>query len=396
MKVVVVTGYTPTPENTRGISGLLYAILRYRPKNVIIKIYSYNFNSIGEDERNHISKELNAEIVIVKKPTWSKLFRNVWMGRFAKFFMKNHIECYMPNQQTTNILKKEEADLIWVYPYFFYKYAKLMPNQQFVVTACDCEALINVRKFETRHCLKNSKVLRHTYLMLKKGLYFEGEWNLPNLKVHFVGKEDKEFYERIYGYYNSHFILHPHYSLNDKEINFSKPKLKVIMTGGYDIYTEDDVNLMLPNLLKYNEELHQHYEFTILGKKWESVKRKLEENNFACTYKTWVDDYAEELVQHDIQLAPISYGTGTKGKVLSALANGLLVVGSEYALENIAVTNNDSCVRYSNASEIASILLEISNDKIKYEQIAEKGRKQVRTYHNPEKISNLFFETYGV
>ncbi len=395
MKVIVVTAFTPTPENTRGISGLLYALLRYRPSHVEIKIYSYNFNAIGNDVCYQVSKVLNAEIKIVEKPAWTKLFGNVWMGRFAKFLMKEHIECLMPNKKVVNILQQENADLIWIYPYFFYRYAKLMPNQQFVVTACDCESLINVRKFQTKRCLMDKKALRHTYIMLKKGLRFESEWNLPNLQIHFVGEADKLFYERIYGYHNSHFILHPHYSLADKNITFSKPKLKVIMTGGYDIYTEDDVDLMLPNLIKHNQELHEHFEFTILGKTWDPVKRKLEKNGFECQYKTWVEDYAEELVQHDIQLAPISYGTGTKGKVLSALSNGLLVVGSKYALENIVVKNNESCVQYQNASDVAEILLKIAQEKSTYEQIAKEGRKQVRKFHHPEVVSKKFFDIYG-
>ncbi len=395
MKVVVVTAYTPTPENTRGISGLLYAILRYRPNEVNIKVYSYNFNRIEENERIRISQDLDSEIIYVKKPKWTKIFNNVWMRRFVKFFAKNHLECYMPNKKIANQLQQEKADVIWIYPYFFYRYAKLMPNQQFVVTACDCEALINVRKFQTKKCLMDKKALRHTYIMLKKGLRFESEWNLPNLQVHFVGEEDKCFYERVYGYHNAYFIRHPHYSLHDKEVNFNKPKLKVIITGGYDIYTEDDVDLMLPNLIKNNQELHKHFEFTILGKTWEPVRCKLEENGFECQYKTWVEDYAEELVQHDIQLAPISYGTGTKGKVLSALANGLLVVGSKYALENIVVKNNESCVQYQNASDVAEILLSIAQTKSTYEQMAKEGREQVRRYHHPEVVSKQFFEIYG-
>ena len=395
MKVVVVTAYTPTPENTRGISGLLYAILRYRPNEVNIKVYSYNFNRIEENERIRISQDLDSEIIYVKKPKWTKIFNNVWMRRFVKFFAKNHLECYMPNKKIANQLQQEKADVIWIYPYFFYRYAKLMPNQQFVVTACDCEALINVRKFQTKKCLMDKKALRHTYIMLKKGLRFESEWNQPNLKVHFVGEEDKNFYERIYGYHNACFIRHPHYLLLDKVINFNKPKLKVIITGGYDIYTEDDVDLMLPNLIKNNQELHKHFEFTILGKTWEPVRRKLEENGFDCTFKTWVDDYAEELVQHDIQIVPISYGTGTKGKVLSALANGLLVVGSRYAFENITVVTQESCVQYQKASDVTELLLKIAYEKEKYQAIAEKGRAQVRHYHNPEKISKDFFETYG-
>ena len=88
MKVSVVTGYTPTPENTRGISGLIYAILRHRPSNVLLKVFSFNTNSINEKTIQKIEKELNAEIVLLKKPWWYKLFDNVWLWRFNKFFMK--------------------------------------------------------------------------------------------------------------------------------------------------------------------------------------------------------------------------------------------------------------------------------------------------------------------
>jgi hypothetical protein len=41
----------------------------------------------------------------------------------------------------------------------------------------------------------------------------------------------------------------------------------------------------------------------------------------------FVDVYLDEIIKYDIQLTTISVGTGTKGKVLDALANGLMVMG---------------------------------------------------------------------
>lgn len=395
MKVIVVTSYTPTPENTRGISGLIYAILRHRPSNVLLKVFSFNTNSINEKTIQKIEKELNAEIVLLKKPWWYKLFDNVWLWRFNKFFMKSHINCYLVNEKLVNRVRSENSDLVWIYPYFFYKLAVRMPEQKFVISGCDCEALIRVRNFDTRDCLMDPKALRHNVIMLKKGLHFERNWNLPNLKVHFVGMEDCRFYEQIYGYQNSYFLLHPHYLLKDKMIDFSHDKLKVIIAGSYNIYMKDDIDRMLPNLLKYREELQKNYEFTILGKGWDNVETQFKENGFPCVFKTWVEDYAGELVKYDIQLSPISYGTGTKGKVLSAMANGLLVVGSKYAFENICVRHGDSCVRYQNAREVASLLLAIASKRNKYQEVAEKGRSQVRIYHSPSRISKRFFDIYG-
>ena len=173
MKVCVVTGYTPTEENTRGISGLLYSLLRYRPSNVDLKIFTFNFNRIEHLQMQDLQVELNAEIYEVKPPRWTKLFSNVWMWRVSKFFMKLPLECYMVTDELVRKVRAENADLIFVYPYFFYRLAHKMPEKKFVVSGCDCEALIWVRRFETQTCLMSNKVLRHNYVMLKKGLRFE-------------------------------------------------------------------------------------------------------------------------------------------------------------------------------------------------------------------------------
>jgi len=395
MKVSIVTGFTPTEENKRGISGLIYSILKYRPKNVDVKIFTYNFNKIERTEMKELENELYADIIEIRKPKWVKVFDNVWGGRFAKFFIKRPIVCDLLTDSLITQLCMEDPDLIWVYPYFFYRLAEKFPLKQVVVSGCDCEALIRVRNFDSRACLMNNKALRHNYLMLKKGLWFESEWNRPNIKVHFVGMEDYLFYKQTYGYENSHFLLHPHYALVEKWIDFSHCKLKVIIAGSYDIYMQDDIDRMIPNLLRNKKVLSKNFVFTFLGKNWEKIKQVFADSGFNCEVKSWVDNYAEELVQNDIQLSPISYGTGTKGKVLSALANGLLVVGSAYAFENICVRHNDSCVRYRNASEIASILITIARQKERYQKIAVKGRSQVREYHNPQRISKRFFDIYG-
>jgi len=396
MKVSVVTAYTPTPENRKGISGLIYSILNARPKDVEIKIYSYNFNGLSSSEVAEMAKALSTEIVVMQKPKWARMFKNVWMTRFNKFCMKLPLECYMmPDKQLIEKLRADASDFVWIYPYFFYRLAKAMPEQQFVVSGCDCEALIRARAFQSKVFLSDEKKLRHNYLMLKKGLRFESEWNQPNLRVHFVGMEDFKFYKKVYGYHNAHFLLHPYYSVHEKVIDFDKKKLKVILAGSYDLYTKEDVDQMIPDFIKYKDQLAEHFEFTFLGKHWQHVQQTLDYAGFHCEFKTWVEDYAAELNQNDIQLTPISYGTGTKGKVLSALANGLLVVGSPYAFENICVRHKDSCLCYQNAHEIVPLLLSVANNKSFYQQVAEKGRAQVLIYHNPERISKRFFAIYG-
>ena len=101
------------------------------------------------------------------------------------------------------------------------------------------------------------------------------------------------------------------------------------------------------------------------------------------------DMYADEIKLHDIQLFPISVGSGTKGKVLAALSMGLLCVGSKIAMENIFIKDRHSCYIYDCALEIPSILIDIYNDKCRSAQIAEQGRKQVLKWHNPQRILSI-------
>ena len=119
--------------------------------------------------------------------------------------------------------------------------------------------------------------------------------------------------------------------------------------------------------------------------------KKLQAAGYETNQISFVDVYLDEIIKYDIQLTPISVGTGTKGKVLDALANGLLVIGTPYAMENIAVENNKSCVIYRNTTQLMSILKEIPHQRSRYEAIAIEGRKCVLAAHDREKISKELF-----
>ena len=87
--------------------------------------------------------------------------------------------------------------------------------------------------------------------------------------------------------------------------------------------------------------------------------KDLRSSGYEVNHIKFAPNYIEEINKHDIQITPISIGTGTKGKVLDAVANGLLVIGSWYALENIAIENKISCLQYNNVDEIIPILQDI-------------------------------------
>ena len=120
--------------------------------------------------------------------------------------------------------------------------------------------------------------------------------------------------------------------------------------------------------------------------------KRLKTAGFVSSHIKFAPDYIEELQKHDIQINAIDVGTGTKGKVLDAISNGLLAFGTNYALENVAVRNGESCVQYSTVEEAMDRLVDICAHRNEYEQMAETGRRLVLQEHDRGKIADKIFD----
>lgn len=396
MIVNILTGLTPTPENRGGISALLYALLFSRPECVKINIFTFNLNAIDAETVKKLEINLRANLHVLNIPK-SYLYckKNKWLIRVMKFLGNTDIHKLLFTKEIVKTLSLYDSDFFFVYPYYMGEFVRKFPSKRVVVSGPDSETLNRSRRLSNPYRLSSRKMMVDDVVFLNKYMSMERVWGAENVRVHFVGMADYRFYHDVTGNDNGHFLLHPFVKYREKTIDFtSNEKLKVIIPGSYDMYYNVDVDKMLPSLIEHKDFLLKHFEFTFLGKRWNPIDKRLKEAGFECEFKTWVDDYAEELVQHDIQITPISFGTGTKGKVLDAMVNGLLVIGSDYALENICVRDMESCVRYRDASHIASILISVANHRERYQTIAEKGRSQVMKYHDPTRISKRFFEIY--
>lgn len=393
MKVSVITAFTPTPENRGGISALIYSLLAYKPDDVEIQLFSYNFNKIPNGEVLEISRDLNIEIHIVDVPRWYRwLSTSSSLVTALTIFLKRQLHTYIkPDCNIIRMINQNGSDFVWVYPYFFYNYAKMLPKMKFIVTGCDCISSVGSTRFADFFYIRSFKRSLRLFFSHRNSINVEEDFKQRNIIMHYVGMKDLLFYKELHCAENAFFLLHPHYRLKDKEIKFSSDKLKVLFAGRYDHYMECDTNAIVREIANY-PTLKDKVRFTFLGKDWESVIARLERLGFECKHIKWVDDYAGELIQHDVQITPISNGGGTKGKVLDSIGNGLLTIGSVYALENICVRDQESCLLYRWANEVPAMLLSVVNYKERYEKIAEKGRAQVRVYHNPQRISKRFFE----
>lgn len=95
----------------------------------------------------------------------------------------------------------------------------------------------------------------------------------------------------------------------------------------------------------------------------------------------WVEDYRALLAEIDVQVFPIAIGSGTKGKVLEALAAGVVAIGSIEAFRNISPHPAEPHQTYSSPSEVPALLTGIATNFDQHRTAARAFAQQVRAHH---------------
>lgn len=415
MKIILVTFVTPASENIRGTSALPYHLIKGRLSPTLpekegelsLAIYTFNSNALSDEKIAEVEKELGVTIKKIPLPKWYQ-----WMFRlhllFLRVFLKypfvNYIK--LPQPYVEEIIV-QQPDLIWVMGEELSRIAKQFPECRRIQLGPDTESLYYYRMMGRRFVMNNALDYWKCALMYKKYARMERAFCTDdNFTYYAVGEEDVRHLKQLNPKVNAKFLRHPHYeiksptpSLPEGEGGFHSPKIKVLIAGRYDLYMKQEADLLIKSLTPdpspkekgIEDFLQKHYSFTFLGKGWEKHVEALRGAGYEVNHVTFAPDYIEEICRHDIQITPIAIGTGTKGKVLDALANGLLVIGTPYAMENIAVQNGVSCIEYQQPQEVIEVLMDIPDNKEKYEAMARAGQEAVLKYHDRCLLSQELF-----
>lgn len=401
-KILLVTHYTPTKDNYNGPSALMYHLLKNRTPNIELKILSFNKNRVPQQNQKEIANSLNANLTYIKKNLNNTFLTS---NKITHILNKLKIrklpaDCYYSlSKSDIKSIDSYNPQLVIIYPHTNLQIAKQLSKYRIIVCGPDCVSLHYSRLLRDLYCFKhrNLKDQIRTYY---NRLLIEQEWRkINNAFLYLVGQTDCNYFNIINNCTKAYFFPHPHYELVNKHISLQHKQIKILISGKYDLYTYTDITNLVTTLENSGDEFNikERYSFTFLGKGWNVLVKRLLQANYNTHYIDWVDDYTNYISQFDIQIFPISVGSGTKGKVLDALSTGILCIGSKYAFENIAVQNLHSCIVYDNVNEIPSILNNIFNNKYKYETIAHNGKELVRSKHNPKTIINslIRFATTG-
>lgn len=391
MHITCISILTPTAENKRGASALSFHLAKYRPKGVTLSVYSFNINNIAPSQITEVEKDLDCKISILPLPWWWNLIIKLKIIRaFLRFPFAGYLK--LPKKTVTEITTNK-PDGIWVNGEEMWNVCFQFPDFKCVHTLPDCESLYYKRCLDLKEKLSPQLRPINNHIMWKKYQRMERHLRKDTI-CHLVGEADAKELQTQNHNVVPIFIRHPHYNISStpKEIHFNE-KIKILIAGQNNIYMQYEAEKLVDELCNTNK-LHNNLEFTFLGKGWEKQVSMMKMSGYNVSHIVFAPSYLDEIIKHDIQITPITIGTGTKGKVLDALANGLLVIGTPFAMENIAVEHNDSCIIYNNPKNVINCLQDIVDNRKRYEHMAEKGRQMVLTEHGRTKNSSIFFHLF--
>lgn len=397
-RIALITVPTPTYNNVRAASALPYHLIMGARENgdCEVQIWSYNTNDIDAAGISDVEHALDAKIHLLAKPWWYRwLFRLhlVFLRVFLRYPMLSYCKL---RPDTVAEIEAFAPDVVWMYGEELAVLMKHFPLRRRVMTMPDCEAMYYHRALATDFLTtRRSQIARYAfaywqYRSMDRRAYRLADDGTTPVKYHFVGDADAAFFRGINKDADAVFLSHPHYAWQDRAIHFHAPKIRLLFAGRYDIYSSHGSDDLLTAMLTATD-LRDHYELTFLGKGWEAWHGRLTEVGWTSHVITFADDYIAELHRHDIQVNAIDLGTGTKGKVLDAITNGLLAFGTRYALENIAVAHGESCILYETPSQAVDILRAIPAAPERYEDMARRGRDAVLAAHSRKKIAAALF-----
>lgn len=431
MRIALIALHVPTVTNCRGASALPFHLMKFRPQQVQMEVWSYNSNGCNTEQISSSEHELNIKIHLIpsdKKMKWMKssMMRLVLPRPFQSYMalpgsVVEEVREYLGQMDVVDeSVEGREAKAVWIYGEELAHHAKKFDDYRCVVTTPDCEAMYYYRMMSEIGVPTNRSSLIRYGLMYHRYAMMASEFpSNENITYHLVGKADAQFLEKLNPGIDARFIRHPHYDVADSDsdvdfdfnadsnFNFNVDsdsnfdsdidagrKIKLLIAGRYDIYMSKAVDEAVTGMVAVADNIRDKMHITFLGKDWDKSAEMLIGAGFSVEKKGYVDDYVAEISSHDIQLTPISVGTGTKGKVLDAFANGLMVIGTERALENIAVESGVSCVEYESGEELGEWLCRLVEHPEMIKTMALAGRDAVIREHGRNKIALEFFDLF--
>ena len=103
-----------------------------------------------------------------------------------------------------------------------------------------------------------------------------------------------------------------------------------------------------------------------------------------------VDDLHEEMLLADVAVVPIRFGSGTRLKVVEALANRIPVVTTTVGCEGIDVVDGEHVLIADDAAAFADACVRLAHDRVVRERLVDAGAELFESNYQWSTIRDRF------
>ncbi len=392
MRCAVIHAFPPHRYNLQAPTANPYQLLKNAPAGLELDLFYFS----GLEEHRKSSEECVRALSLASATEMprprgaSKYYR---LARARARGLPGSVGYFPPLKEFARRINELSPDLVWMYPHWLVDWMPRLDCKNIVVTGPDSAVLHNERAIQFGDL--DAGETKRQKALLRRSENLEILWGTTRARMHMVGEADAERYVKLNGgKAKAFFVRHPlydHRALIEDLVN-RRGKVRVMFSGGGGtIFVGSHLRRAVDSIAS-RRDLRDEIELRFLGKGYADSAARLTKAGFDCTSQLWADDYEAELARAQVHVFPIAVGTGTKGKVLTALATGSLTIGSEFALENIAVKPGEDCLRYDKPEDVGGMLREVVDHREHYSEVAAHGANRVAAEHDPARVGKEFWE----
>lgn len=372
-KYLLITQRCPYPPHKNGGVHTIYNIIKNVPSDVELDVFYY------------YERDLEAEQVIkrfVHKIEYKKLYK--MPNKFTR--MKNFISG-IPDYYSEVDLKKidveidyDKYDVVILDQIYSLPFAEYIPRDVSIISMMhDNNAMLYERKANAE------KLFVKKFYDRKQSEYFkkvEEKYFNKIKKVIYVSDLDATRSQSEHKNCTCKFdniILGVDLPENNQ---FSNAKENSIVFSGVMDYgpNEDAAYYFATEVYPAIKEKINDAEFVIAGKNPTQKLVDLKCKNIHIT--GFVDDMYRTISSSEIYVSPLRYGSGTKNKVLEAMAVGMPVFLTDVSREGIDGLQDGQNCFFVDKNNMAEVISKALTDKVRLKKVAERGKEYVERYHS--------------
>ncbi|WP_297795885.1 glycosyltransferase family 4 protein [uncultured Eudoraea sp.] len=115
----------------------------------------------------------------------------------------------------------------------------------------------------------------------------------------------------------------------------------------------------------------------------------MENSKTGFRIKGWVNDLGSVMSEAKVNLAPLRFGAGIKGKILDGFKNGTPTISTSIGMEGIGREDQSKSLIQDDSIGFTNLAIEIYSDQLKWEKARTLGKNLVNEYFSKETFSGL-------